>query len=260
MLHFAEKYDLELKLNKEDPCAVYITEAALACARKGLPFVVTLDECDRLHRSGAGEELTRGKDGEADPPGLKLMKSIFIAFKAESPALLFVTGVLPLLIKELSGPASKVIPLTHRKQYAAAIGLPHEAVERRLREIAEAAYKDHQPAATDTDHKVEKFVKRFFKFMKQYFNGFYFANPVKAGDFAVPMFNSQQVLHFLDWLEQRLLEEAPCDVRKSLHEVKKAVSKASIEEVMDVLDDDLDFGFDTHTQVCGNLPPSALML
>ena len=180
-------------------CLRCIQQASEACENEKRPFVVTLDECDRLHRGSDPEKMRRRKVPAEDSAELQVMKGIFTALKDCKLAFCFITGVLPLLMKELSGVTNNVTSLTHDKRFAGAIGLSHETVKGRLQQIAKKIYTDSEPDVTSA------FVSRIFDFMKLDFNGFCFTDPDpngtgRAGDFAVSMFNSQQVKTFFGWL------------------------------------------------------------
>lgn len=75
------------------------------------------------------------------------MRSIFTALKDMPPTLLFITGVMPLLLTELSSASNDIAVLTHDRAFAGAMGLPQAAVERELRRIAAWVYRNSEDRA-----------------------------------------------------------------------------------------------------------------
>jgi hypothetical protein len=142
---FAEKYGLTFTIG--DDVGVAIKSAIRAAHLAGMPVVFTLDEYDYLSR---GKHLPKSTDG---PPELDFMRSIFKALKTDDadrrPDLCFMTGVMPLLLTELSSATNDIRVLTHDPDFAGAIGLPQAAVTRELERIAAWAYRDGKGSSED---------------------------------------------------------------------------------------------------------------
>ena len=114
---FAVKYGLKIDI-KPAPDST-LQRAILACQDSKIPIVITLDEYDKLSLQ---RNLAKAKDG--GPPELAFMRGLFTTLKTYPADFLFVTGVLPLLMVELSGATNDIAVLTHQEEYAGAIGIP----------------------------------------------------------------------------------------------------------------------------------------
>ena len=158
IVDFATKYNLDIKI--ENKFFLSIENAIAAAHAKSLKIVITIDEYDCLSRN---KHLAKTDDG---PPELTLMRGIFRSLKKSPGAdFVFITGVMPLLIAELSGATNDVSILTHDYDFAGAVGLPRESVERGLGDIATWTYRN----TTDTSVKQQKiatFVSEFSDFMQ----------------------------------------------------------------------------------------------
>jgi len=89
------------------------------CKEQGTKVVVTIDEYDRLSRI---KHLAKQPDG--GPPELSFMRNLFVNLKDNPADFLFVTGVLPLLMTELSGATNDIVVITHQPKLADAVGIP----------------------------------------------------------------------------------------------------------------------------------------
>lgn len=144
---FAKKYGLIVEVDS-DHCAQSLVNAVTAAQdNEGEQrlVVVTIDEYDRLSRHC---KLSKTADG---PPELQHMRSLFIALKDAPADLCFITGVMPLLMVELSSAANDVTVITHEEEYAEAVGLPQIVVNGELRRIATWIYGSSRGAAADRE-------------------------------------------------------------------------------------------------------------
>ena len=114
---FSAKYGLSIEIDASS--AVTLRNAILTCQDSKIPIVITLDEYDSLFLQ---RTLRKSEDG--GPLGLAFMRGLFTTLKTYPPDFLFVTGMLPLLLLELSGATNDITVLTHQEEYADAIGIP----------------------------------------------------------------------------------------------------------------------------------------
>ena len=243
---FASKYGLKIDIKPAPDSS--LQRAILACQDSKIPIVITLDEYDKLSLQ---QNLAKAKDG--GPPELAFMRGLFTTLKTYPPDFLFVTGVLPVLLLELSGATNDIKVLTHQPEFADAIGIPEvssfdllkglqvlslfgsflamqAAIIQELRRLANYLYQSPEQA-----HMRDVFVQETGEFMRDFFNGFRFVRDQKSPT----LYNTQMVMRFLAYLVKHGAEAL-----ETLQEAKK-----NDRYTYSYLTMELREGIDTHTQV-----------
>jgi hypothetical protein len=123
--YFACKYGLSIGMDQSAPHSL---ANALRASTK--PIIITIDEYDRIARRGALRN-----DDKAEL-ARDVLRSILAVIKSNSGnCRLFMTGVTPLAIREISGPANFITDVSFHPRLATVCGLPPASVKAEVARI-----------------------------------------------------------------------------------------------------------------------------
>ena len=174
---FARKYNLPLEISPD--CTETLSDILQDASN--LTTLITIDEYDRIARRFAL------RDDDKAASARDVLRSILGAVKDNAgKCRLFMTGVTPLVIREISGPANFITDVSFYPDLAMLCGLPSASVRSEVaRIVSQRPELEGDPRAAED----------LFEFMQDYFNGYRFVATEQT-----TLFNPQQCLRFFQFL------------------------------------------------------------
>ena len=223
---FARKYGLSIGMDQSSSQSL---ASALRASAK--PVLITIDEYDRIARRVAL------RDDDKAALARDILRSTLGTLKDNvSKCRLFMTGVTPLAIREISGPANFITDVSFDPDLATVCGLPPASVKTEItRIVGQRPELKGDPCAAED----------LFQFMQDYFNGYRFVESEQT-----TLFNPQQCLKFFQFLVKpstpigNVLEDIRAARRDGTYLLR---NRSAVEQGIDVNSQVHEFSSHTHT-------------